>query len=98
VPVLLLINDMELAQLLTKAGTGSGIEMSLDGIAEVDGPRREGAVVKSELKSRRQSSTKSDPKSRPADSSTRPVDSSKNSLLSARAEAALRVLNPKSGK
>jgi hypothetical protein len=98
VPVLLLINDKELAQMLTKAGTGSGIEMTLEGAAEVDGPRREGAIVKSELRSRRPAATKTQETPGHAGGASKPVEPSKTSLLSARAQAALRVLNPKSGK
>ncbi len=98
VPVVLLINDSELAQMLGKAGTGLGLEMQLDGIAEVDGPRREGAVVKSELRSKRPSSNHVQEVNPTTNAPKLPSKPIKSSLLNPRAEAALRVLNPKSGK
>jgi hypothetical protein len=98
VPVVLLINDSELAQMLGKAGTGLGLEMQLDGIAEVDGPRREGAVVKSELRSKRPSANHVQEVNPTTNAPKTPSKPIKSSLLNPRAEAALRVLNPKSGK
>jgi hypothetical protein len=95
IPVILLISDPELARLLSNSGTGSAAVVESDQIAAVDGPRREGGVVKAELKNKRppvSSITKAPAGTRPANSS------GQKSLLNPRAEAALRVLNPKAGK
>jgi hypothetical protein len=99
VPVLLLVGDVELAQMLAKAGTGSGLEVQLEGVSVIDGPRREGAVVKSEMKSRRIAGTKdSGPAAVTAKAPRRQSELEQSSILSARAEAALKILNPKSGQ
>ncbi len=90
-PVLLLVADDELAQLLSKAGTGAASFTEVQEPAEVSGPRREGGVVKAEIKARRNSHTAPKP---PAPVKAPSVES-KGSLLTPKAEAALRILNPK---
>lgn len=94
VPVLLLISDQELAQALAKSGTGSSNMTELSDPAAVDGPRREGGVVKAEMKAKRNVSQTAKSEIKVDDSSA----SASRSLLTPRAEAALRILNPKSPK
>lgn len=91
IPVLLLISDQELGALLAKAGTGAAAAAELLDPVAVDGPRREGGVVKAEMRAKRNSAQL------PKGDSTTEVkpEVSKKSLLNPRAEAALRVLNPK---
>jgi hypothetical protein len=98
IPVLLLLGDDELAQTLVRSGVGTAMPLSLDALASVEGPRREGAVVKSEMKSKRVSSPKattasSESPAEIAKPSPEPRDS--QSAMRARAEAALRILNSK---
>ncbi len=94
VPVLLLISDHELAQSLTKAGTGSSAVSELSEPAAVDGPRREGGVVKAEMKAKRNAAPVAKPVA-PVAESTQPE---KRGLMNPRAEAALRILNPRTPK
>ena len=81
-----------LAEVLQKSGTGSASSIELDGIMQVDGPRREGAVVQAEIKGKRLVT--------PISKAPTVIKGSENpqrkALLNPRAEAALRVLNPKS--
>ncbi len=94
VPVLLLVSDSELAGVLQKSGTGAASSIELDGVQEVDGPRREGAVVQAEIKGKRLVA--------PVAKSTVIIKASeppqKKALLNSRAEEALRLLNPRSPK
>ena len=94
IPVILLISDPELARILANSGTGAATAVETDQMPEVDGPRREGGVVKAELKNKRPISPVTK-----APVGTRSVNpASQKSLLNPRAEAALRVLNPKAGR
>ncbi|MEI6481745.1 MAG: hypothetical protein WCO19_05605, partial [Candidatus Saccharibacteria bacterium] len=88
------ISDPELARILANSGTGTATAVEADQMPEVDGPRREGGVVKAELKNKQPISPVTK-----APVGTRSVNpASQKSLLNPRAEAALRVLNPKAGK
>lgn len=97
VPVILLISDQELMRALVKMGTGSATFVELDSVAAIEGPRREGAVVKAELKTRRHDSSVVPP------TDVKPISSEhqgkapnvSRSDMASKAEAALRVLNPK---
>jgi hypothetical protein len=97
VPVLLLFADDEFAVQLNKAGLGSAMALSLEDIQTIDGPRREGAIVKSELKSKRTTSPKPVAQNAGQGQSTSRGQeaSTRQSNLQARAEAALRILNAK---
>jgi hypothetical protein len=94
VPVVLLISDADLCQTLVKSGTGSASPIELDGVAAIEGPRREGAIVKAELKGRRPNI----PASTKAAVSDAELPETVKPSISSRAEAALRVLNPKSSR
>jgi hypothetical protein len=94
VPVFLLISDHDLGSLLAKAGTGSAAAAEMQDLLAVDGPRREGGVVKAEMKAKRNAAPPSKQDHLEDDS----PQASKKSLLNPRAEAALRVLNPKAPK
>jgi hypothetical protein len=95
VPVLLLFSDSELAQLLSKAGTGMASTIEIEDIAAVEGPRREGGVVKADLKAKRPQAPSPKPTLMEQPNSQLESQMRKKSLLNPRAEAALRVLNPK---
>ena len=94
VPVLLLVSDAELAGVLQKSGTGGASSIELDGVNEVDGPRREGAVVQAELKGKRPVAPVA--KSPVIIKASEPPQ--KKALMNPRAEEALRLLNPRSPK
>ena len=94
VPVVLLISDADLCQMLVKSGTGSASPIELDGVAAIEGPRREGAIVKAELKGRRPNI----PASTKTAVSDAELPQTVKPSISSRAEAALRVLNPKSSR
>ena len=92
VPVILLMTDPELAKGLNKLGAGTASSIDIDDLATIDGPRREGAVVKAELKGKRGSQPGSLNEN---SASTGDRDKLPRGDLLTRAEAALRVLNPK---
>jgi hypothetical protein len=97
VPVILLLTDPEMVKTLVKLGTGSAASVEFDGVATIEGPRREGAIVKAELKNRKAQQL---PLGNDASSKTGTVQApaqSRSDLLT-RAEAALRVLNPKANR
>jgi hypothetical protein len=97
VPVILLLTDSEMSKTLVKLGTGSASFVEFDSLAAIDGPRREGAIVKTESKSRKltvESRTRGNPNSSEiSQPAARPRDE-----LMTKAEAALRVLNPKANR
>jgi hypothetical protein len=106
VPVLLLVSDPELAGILARSGTGVATAITLDSVAEVDGPRREGAAGRSESRVKRQGppsnpntpSTSGAPAAGKSQNIIKGTESATRSLLNPRAEAALRVLNPRPSK
>lgn len=95
VPVFLLLNDVELVGMIVKAGTGSASVIELEDVEQISGPRIEGGVAKAEAKPRRAPNPTQKPTS---PSPPIQVSTSQKSLLSPKAEAALRVLNPKGSK
>lgn len=99
VPVILLMTDSEMVKTLVKLGTGSAAFVEFDGVATIDGPRREGAIVKAELKNAksRQAPASQNPPVKTGPSQSPATTPPRNDLLS-RAEAALRVLNPKASR
>jgi len=97
VPVILLISDQELNRSLVKMGTGSATFVELETVAAIEGPRREGAVVKAEMKTRRHTGPMTpqvEPKPVSANQQSKTQAPSRDDMA-LRAEAALRVLNPK---
>jgi hypothetical protein len=93
------MTDPEMVKTLVKLGTGSAASVEFDGVATIDGPRREGAIVKAEMKNRKaqQLPLGNDGPSKGGGSSSQASSQPRNELLT-RAEAALRVLNPKSNR
>jgi hypothetical protein len=94
IPVLLLVSDSELAGVLQRSGTGGATTIELGGVNLVDGPRRVGAVVRAELKGKRVVDPA--PKAPTIIKGSEPPQ--RKALLNPRAEAALRVLNPRPTK
>ena len=94
VPVLLLVSDSELAGVLQRSGTGGATSIELGGVNLVDGPRRVGAVVQAELKGKRV--VEPAPKAPTIIKGSEPPQ--RKAHLNPRAEAALRVLNPRPTK
>lgn len=96
VPVVLMMTDPDMVKSLVNLGAGSATVIDIDDLAAIEGPRREGAIVKAELRSRKPQPVKQDQTPQASRSNTNQPPA-RGDLLT-RAEAALRVLNPKANR
>jgi hypothetical protein len=92
-----MMTDPDMVKNLVNLGAGSATVIDIDDLAAIDGPRREGAIVKAELRSRKPQPSKQDPSAAPSNQPNAGHQSARGDLLT-RAEAALRVLNPKANR